>query len=66
MEGCQTAIHLQVVISWYELQTQPSNAKDDRSHNEIADYVPFCFLSISQTTTPLCTNFGGHVDPWVF
>jgi len=47
MEGCLTARHLQVVHSWHELQTQPSNAKDDRSHIEIADYVPFCFLSIS-------------------
>ena len=44
MEGCLTAIHLQVVISWHELQTQPSNAKDDRSHSEIVDSVPFCFL----------------------
>ena len=67
MEGCLTAIHLQVVISWHELQTQPSNAKDDRSHNEIADSVLFLFsIQISQTTTPICTNFGGHVDPWVF
>ena len=48
MEGCLTAIHLQVVISWHELQTQPSNANDDRSHSEIADSVPFCFLFISQ------------------
>ena len=47
MEGCLTVIHLPVVISWHELQTQPSNAKDDRSHNEIADSVPFCFLFIS-------------------
>ena len=47
MEGCLTTIHLQVVISWHELQTQPSNAKDDRSHREIADSVPFCFLFIS-------------------
>ena len=46
MEGCLTAIHLQVVISWHELQTQPSNAKDDRSHSEIVDSVPFCFLFI--------------------
>ena len=46
MEGCLTAIHQQVVISWHELQTQPSNAKDDRSHNKIADSVPFCFLFI--------------------
>ena len=46
MEGCLTAIHLQVVISWHELQTQPSNAKDDRSYNEIADSVPFGFLFI--------------------
>ena len=53
MEGCLTAIHLQVVISWHELQTQPSNAKDDRSHSEIADSVPFCFLFISQTTALL-------------
>ena len=67
MEGCLTAIHLQVVISWHELQTQPSNAKDDRSHSEIADYVLFLFsIHISQTTAPICTNFGGHVDPWVF
>ena len=47
MEGCLTAIHLQVVISWHELQTQPSNAKDARSHREIADSVPICFLFIS-------------------
>ena len=47
MEGCLTAIHLQVVISWHELQTQPSNAKDDRSHSEITDSVLFCFLFIS-------------------
>ena len=47
MEGCLTAIHLQVVISWHELQTQPSNAKDDRSHSEIVDSVPFRFLFIS-------------------
>ena len=67
MEGCLIAIHLQVVISWNELQTQPSNAKDDRSHNEIADSVLFLFsIQISQTTAPICTNFGGHVDPWVF
>ena len=67
MEGCLTAIHLQVVISWYELQTQLSNAKDDRSHIEITDSVLFLFsIQISQTTAPICTNFGGHVDPWVF
>ena len=47
MEGCLTARHLQVVISWHELQTESPNAKDDRSHNEIADSVPFCFLFIS-------------------
>ena len=47
MEGCLTAIHLQVVIPWHELQTQPSNAKDDRSHSETTDSVPFCFLFIS-------------------
>ena len=47
MEGCLTAIHLQVIISWQEWQTQPSNANDDRSHSKIADYVPFCFLFIS-------------------
>ena len=47
MEGCLTARHLQVVISRYELQTQPSNAKDNRSHSEIADSVLFCFLFIS-------------------
>ena len=47
MEGCLTAIHLQVVISWHELQTQPPNAKDDRSHRENADSVPFRFLFIS-------------------
>ena len=47
MEGCLTAIHLQVVISWHELQTQQFNAKDDRGHSEIADSVPFCFLFIS-------------------
>ena len=47
MEGCLTAIHLQVVISWHELQTQPFNANDDRSHSEIADSAPFCFLFIS-------------------
>ena len=46
MEGCLTAIHLQVVISWHELQTQLFNANDDRSHSEIADSVPFCFLFI--------------------
>ena len=59
MEGCLTARHLQVVISRYELQTQPSNAKDNRSHSEIADSVLFLFsIQISQTTTPICTNFG--------
>ena len=47
MEGCLTAIHLQVVIPWHELQTQPSNTNDDRSHSEIADSIPFCFLFIS-------------------
>ena len=67
MEGCLTARHLQVVISRYELQTQPSNAKDNRSHSEIADSVLFLFsIQISQTTAPICTIFGGHVDPWVF
>ena len=54
MEGCLTARHLQVVISWHELQTQPSNAKDDRSHSEIADYVPFCFLFISHKLVIHC------------
>ena len=67
MEGCLTAIHLQVVISWHELQTQPSNAKDDRSHSEIADSVPFGFLFIShKLLLQYAQIFGGHVDPWVF
>ena len=51
MEGCLTAIHLQVVISWYELQTQLSNAKDDRSHSKIAD--SFAFYSY---LTNYCSN----------
>ena len=66
MEGCLTAIHLQVVIPWHELQTQPSNTNDDRSHSEIADSIPFFSIHISQTTAPICTNFGGHLVPWVF
>ena len=67
MEGCLTARHLQVVISWHELQAQPSNAKDDRSHSEIVDYVPFCFLFIShKLLLQYAQIFGGHVDPWVF
>ena len=66
MEGCLTAIHLQVVIPWHELQTPPSNASDDRSHREIVDSIPFFSIHVSQTTAPICTKFGGRVDPWVF
>ena len=41
-----TAKHWPCCIPWHQLQTQLSNAKDDRSHKEITDSILFGFLFI--------------------
>jgi hypothetical protein len=67
-EGCLIARYLSIVSSWPALQTWPSNAKDDRSQKRnyrLCTLLLF-FFHITQTTAPICTNFGGHIYPWVF